>query len=83
MRAPNYGATVTITLDDNGLHATEPHAQVCLAWAAFTRVVRFADGILFVRGEIARWLPDSALQNVTPEVALAFARSMTEVATVG
>jgi hypothetical protein len=82
-RSPNYGATVTITLDDKGLHATEPHAQTSLASAAFTRVIRFADGILFVRGPIARGLPDAALQNTTPEEALAFVRSKTEVAIVG
>ena len=82
-RSPSYGATVTITLNHEGLHATEQHAQTSLAWAAFTRVIRFADGILFVRGPIARWLPDSALQNTTPEEALAFVRSKTQVAIVG
>ena len=82
-RSPNYGATITVTLDDNGLRAVEPHAQVSLDWKAFTRVSRFADGFLFVRGRLVRWLPDSALTNATPEDALAFVRSKTEVAIIG
>jgi hypothetical protein len=82
-RSPNYGATVAVTLDGEGLHATEPHAQVSLAWAAFTRVTRFKDGILFVRGSVIRWLPDTALQNATPEEVVAFVRSKTDVAIVG
>jgi hypothetical protein len=82
-RSPNYGATVSLTLDGEGLHATEPHARVSLAWAAFTRVTRFEDGILFVRGSVIRWLPDSALQNATPEEVLSFVRTKTEVAVVG
>jgi hypothetical protein len=78
-RAPNYGATVSVTLDDEGLHAVEPHAQATLAWPAFTRVVRFGDGILLIRGRVIRWLPDAALQNSTPDDALAFVRSKTQV----
>jgi hypothetical protein len=82
-RSPNYGATVAVTLDGEGLHATEPHAQVSLAWRAFTRVTRFKDGILLVRGSVIRWLPDTALQNATPEEVVAFVRSKTDVAIVG
>jgi len=82
-RSPNYGATITVRLDDDGLHGSEPHAQASFHWAAFTRVVRFTDGFLFLRGNVMRWLPDSALTNATPEEALAFVRSKTEVAIFG
>jgi hypothetical protein len=82
-RSPNYGATVSVTLDGEGLHAIEPHAGASFAWAAFTRIARFEDGILFVRGRVIRWLPDSALRNATPEEVLAFVRSKMEVATIG
>jgi hypothetical protein len=82
-RSPNYGATVCLTLDGEGLHATEPNARVSLAWAAFTCVTRFEDGILFVRGRVIRWLPDSALQTATPEEVLSFVRTKTEVVVVG
>jgi hypothetical protein len=82
-RSPDYGATITVRLDDEGLHGSEPHAQASLGWAAFTRVVRFTDGFLFLRGNVIRWLPDSALTNATPEEALAFVRYKTEVSIFG
>lgn len=82
-RSPSYGATVTVSLEDDGLHATEPLAQTTLAWGAFTRVARFPDGMLFIRGRVIRWLPDAALQNSTPEEALAFVRTKVEVTVVG
>ena len=82
-RLPNYGVSIAISLDDAGLRASEPHAQASFEWAAFTRVARFADGFLFVRGRVIRWLPDSALTNATPEEALAFVRSKTEVVVIG
>jgi hypothetical protein len=81
-RAPNYGATIAATLDEDGLTAVEPQAQTNLKWAAFTRVAHFSDGILFVRGRVIRWLPDSALQNATPEEAVAFVRTKTNVVDV-
>jgi hypothetical protein len=61
----------------------EPNAQATFAWAAFTGVARFSDGILLMRGRIIRWLPDSALQNSVPEEALAFVRSKIEVVEIG
>jgi hypothetical protein len=76
-RSPGYGATVTVILDDDGFHAEAPNEQARLAWAAFTRVARFPDGILLLRGRVIRWLPDSALQNATPGEALALVRSKT------
>jgi hypothetical protein len=79
-RSPSYGVVVTVTLDDEGLHAAEPHARTSMEWAAFTRVSRLNDGMMFARGRVARWLPDSALQNATPEEVLVFARSKTTVA---
>jgi hypothetical protein len=82
-RAANYGATITATLDEDGMSVVEPQAQASLKWAAFTRVALFADGTLFVRGRIVRWLPNSALQNATPEEASAFVRSRTRVVDVG
>ncbi len=82
-RMPGFGSTITATVDENGLTAAEPQAQASLQWAAFTRVVRFPDGILLLRGRVIRWLPDSALQNATPADALAFVRSKTQVVDVG
>jgi hypothetical protein len=82
-RAPNYGAKITTTLDEDGLTAVEPQAQANLKWAAFTRVAHFPDGILFVRGRVIRWLPDSALQNATPAEASAFVRAKINVVDVG
>ena len=82
-RSPNYGAKITATLNEDGLTAVEPQAQANLKWAAFTRVVRFPDGLLFVRGRVIRWLPDSALRDATPADALAFVRSKTQVVDVG
>jgi hypothetical protein len=81
-RSPGYGGTITVRLDDEGLHAKEMYGEAKLAWAAFNRVVRFSDGLLLLRGNTLRWLPDSALQNSTPEEALAFVRSKSQVFTI-
>jgi hypothetical protein len=82
-RSPGFGAAVSVTLDDYGLHAIEAHGQTTLAWAAFTRVVRFEDGLLFLRGRIMRWLPDAALKNSTPEEATAFVLGKTDLVHAG
>jgi hypothetical protein len=82
-RSPGYGDTVTIVLDDDGFHAQAPNEQSNLGWAAFTRVARFPDGILLLRGRVIRWLPDSALRDTTPGEALAFVQSKTTVVAVG
>ena len=81
-RSPGYGVTVTVRLDDEGLHTTEPHGHSSLDWAAFTRVARFPDGFVFARGRVIRWLADSALTNGTPEEALEFVRSKTKVVVI-
>ena len=81
-RSPGYGVTIIVNLDEAGWHGKEPHGQASLDWAAFTRVARFADGFLFLRGRVMRWLPDSALTNATPEEAVAFVRSKTQVAMI-
>jgi hypothetical protein len=82
-RLPGFGAKITATFDEDGVTAAEPLAQASMKWAAFTRVVRFPDGILLLRGRVIRWFPDSALQNATPADALAFVRSKTPVTDVG
>jgi hypothetical protein len=81
-RTPGYGGTIAVRLDDEGLHAKEMYGEAKLAWAAFNRVVRFSDGLLLLRGNTIRWLPDSALQNSTPAEALAFVRSKSQVITI-
>ena len=78
-RIPGYGATITVILNNEGLHAAEPHAKATLAWSAFTSVVHFPDGILLMRGNVGRWLPDSALQDAAPDAALTFERSKAEI----
>jgi hypothetical protein len=81
-RMPGFGGTITVRLDEDGLHMTEPHGEMNLAWTAFNRVVRVNDGLLLMRGSSVRWLPDSALQNVTSDDALAFVRSRVPVVVV-
>jgi len=76
-RSPEFGTKVTVVLNDEGLIASGPDVQTTLNWPAFTRVARHSDGILFLRGRVLRWLPDTALQNATPEEATSFVRSKT------
>lgn len=82
-RLPGYGTEVHTVLNDEGLLASDANARTTLKWAAFTRVVRFPDGIMFLRGRVLRWLPDSALQDATPEEATAFVGARTTLVEIG
>jgi hypothetical protein len=82
-RSPGFGSTITVNLDDDGLFAKEEHGEARLSWAAFTRVVRLSDGLLLLRGKVIRWLPDSALKDVTPQQALELVQSNVQVTVLG
>jgi hypothetical protein len=78
-KTPGFGAEVTTVIDDSGLLASGLHEQAKLEWAGITRAVRFADGIMLIRGRVFRWLPDAALQDSTPSEDPAFVPSKTDL----
>lgn len=65
----NPNATIIVTLSDSGIHGDGPAATTQLAWQAYSRAVRYSDGIMLLRRGSIRWLPDAALHESTPESA--------------
>jgi hypothetical protein len=66
----NPKATITVTLSEGGIHGAGPTATTELDWQAYSRAVRYADGIMLIRKGSIRWLPDAALQDPVPDVAI-------------
>jgi hypothetical protein len=66
---------VTTIVDEVGLAASAGVVSARLGCSAFTRTVYFSDGIMFLRGRVLRWLPDTALTDATPEAATTFVRT--------
>ena len=63
------GEEFTIVVSPQGVSAAVDHVRSVWDWAAYPRSARFSDGILLLRKGVIRWLPDSAIQNGTPNEA--------------
>ncbi|MDB6158159.1 MAG: hypothetical protein JWO04_1865 [Gammaproteobacteria bacterium] len=74
-----FGADAAVSISEEGVSASSHHVQGKWEWAAYPRSARFSDGILLLRAGVIRWLPDSAIQNSTPEAATALVGSKTEL----
>ena len=78
-RNSEFGQEVTITISAQGLTASSSNGGREYAWSAYPRSVRYADGILLMRGGAIRWLPDASLQDGTAEQATDLVRSKTKM----
>jgi hypothetical protein len=73
-----FGSEVTMILSDAGVEAIGQHVSGKWSWAAYPRAARFSDGILLQRAGAMRWLPDSAIQDGSPELASELVASKTD-----
>ncbi|HEY0802523.1 MAG TPA: YcxB family protein [Steroidobacteraceae bacterium] len=78
-RNSEFGLEVTITISAQGLTASSSNGGREYAWSAYPRCVRYADGILLMRGGAIRWLPDASLQDGSAEQATDLVRSKTKM----
>jgi hypothetical protein len=76
------GENVIYTLNDDNLHFEGPQRSATVRWPAYSKAVRYADGMLLLRPGVACWLPDSALSGGDRETATAFVASRTALASV-
>jgi len=67
------------TLSEEGVSIQQEIAQTKLAWSYYLRAVRYADGLLLMRGMTRLWLPDSALDGATPKEATDLVQSKTKL----
>jgi hypothetical protein len=78
-RISEFGLEVTITLSAQGLTASSSNGGREYAWSTYPRSVRYADGILLMRGGAIRWLPDASLQEGSAEQATDLIRGKTKM----
>jgi hypothetical protein len=78
-RNSEFGLEVTITISAQGLTASSANGRREYVWSAYPRSVRYADGILLMRGGAIRWLPDASLQDGSPEQAIDLVRSKSKM----
>jgi hypothetical protein len=78
-RNSEFGLEVTITISAQGLTASSSNGGREYAWSAYPRSVRYADGILLMRGGAIRWLPDTSLQEGSAEQATDLIRGKTKM----
>jgi len=71
---PTYGAETTFRMATHDVVITGPGAGR-FPWTVYDRAVHFSDGILLVKRGGIRWLPDAALQEGTPDDAIAMVRN--------
>lgn len=74
-RNREFGVQVTVVLAGEGVTASSGHGERSLAWSGYPKAVRYADGILLMRGGSIRWLPDDALESGNAEEATSLVRS--------
>jgi hypothetical protein len=61
---PDEGDTFVVVMDDEGYRVTSRLHDAKMAWAAFTAVKEFPDGVLLMQGkQLCRWVPFRALSD--------------------
>lgn len=61
---PDEGDTFVVVMDDEGYRVTSRLHDAKMAWAAFTAVKEFPDGVLLMQGkQLCRWVPYRALSD--------------------
>jgi hypothetical protein len=78
-RNSEFGLEVTIAISAQGVTASSSNGRREYAWTAYPRSVRYADGILLMRGGAIRWLPDASLQDGTTQQATDLVRGKTKM----
>lgn len=74
-RLPQCGHLASITLSDEGMSSSMPHADGQLKWQSFSKARRFRDGLmLFIGPRMYQWLPDAAAETGAAEIAEQLAR---------
>lgn len=82
-RRADFGAEVTVSMNEDGLSAEGPHVQGKWTWQAYPQGLRYPDGILLMRTGMSRWLPDTAIQVGTAEMATRLVASKTSLRHTG
>lgn len=63
-KSPYHNQPIVTQVSEEGILTTSPKSQAKLTWAAYTRAVRFPDGVLLFQGpRMINWLPFSALRD--------------------
>ena len=78
-RISEFGLEVTLTISAQGLTVSSSNGGREYVWSAYPRSVRYADGILLMRGGAIRWLPDASLQDGSAEQATDQVRGKTKM----
>jgi hypothetical protein len=74
-KSPYHNDHVVLRLTERGVEVTGKTTENRLSWATFTKVRRFADGLLLFQGpHVFNWLPDSATDAETIRRAEVLAR---------
>ena len=61
-RSPFWNEVFKMELSEQGFKSSSPKANVELTWEAFTKAIRFSDGVLLYQGPNAfYWLPNTSL----------------------
>lgn len=61
---PDEGDTFVVVMDDEGYRVTSRLHDAKMAWAAFTAVKEFPDGVLLMQGkQLCRWVPYRSLSD--------------------
>jgi hypothetical protein len=72
---PSFGTHADFLLSEAGITICQKSLHGTYPWTAYSRAVRFPDGILLLKSGAIRWLPDYALQSGTVNEAVTLVRS--------
>jgi hypothetical protein len=72
---PSFGTDADFFFSEAGITICQKSLHETYPWTAYSRAVRFPDGILLLKPGVMRWLPDYALQSGTVDEAVTLVRS--------
>ena len=72
---PSFNSKCTYTISEAGITIESKLVRGIFEWSEYNRAVRFPDGILLLRKDVTRWLPDSAIVGGTPADATELVRA--------
>ncbi len=71
----SFGSEASYSMTEAGVAIHGASLGGSYPWSAYSRAVRFSDGILLLRAGIMRWLPDESLSEGTATAATALVES--------
>ena len=76
---------MSVTLSEVGISSTSAHSASRMDWSAFEHVLRYDDGLMFMRIKNLPmlWLPDRSLVDASPEEVTSFVGKMLPLKHVG